>query len=188
MPANTSRLRLPYPLSTDAPNGASQMQSLADALDTIITAYTSGTAASRPSTPSTGAGTLYEATDTGVLTFYNGTSWVGFGGAVAKGTEVAISVANTWQTIATITPTATDLYVVRAAAVVPSGGSNLGVQVTYADATGAQTLALLPVQSQAAGPWASLSALIPAHSGTAINVQVQSGSTATTASAAIEAL
>jgi hypothetical protein len=104
---------------------------------------------------------------------------------VASGTETAIGTANTWQTIATITPTGTTLYTVQAYALIPSGGATLGVQVTFADGTGAETLTILPPQSQAAGPWSSLGAIVVAHSGTAVNVQVQSSSTSTLASAFI---
>jgi len=186
MPSNTSRLALPYPLSTDSPNGPAQVEAIANALDPLVTAYASGTAAARPATPTTGAGTLYLATDTLVISFYNGSAWESLGsGSLASGVLQGITTASTWQTIATYTPTASGLFTAQAYATIPGGGATFGVQVTYADAAGAETLTILTPQSQAAGPWSSLSALFYAITGTAINVQVQSSSTSTIASATI---
>jgi len=136
------------------------------------------------------AGDFYEA-------FADGTNWHvtaqtggGGGGAVASGKEVAITTANTWQTIATYTPTATALFTVQALFDVASGTPTGGVQVTYANANGAVVMALTPVgTSLAVGPDSSLSALIAAVAGTAINVQVQTSVTAgLTASAYIGAM
>jgi hypothetical protein len=99
-----------------------------------------------------------------------------------KGTEITVTPANTWQTIATFTPATTAYIKCQVYITVPGGGANVGIQATYADASGAETLTILPVQAQASGPWSSLTALIAAHSGTAVNLQVQSSSTSTVAS------
>lgn len=69
----TSRLALPYPLSTDPTNVPGDVQALAAALDTKTVVYQQGTAAGRPATP---AGfTVYYATDTFDTSFFNGVSW-----------------------------------------------------------------------------------------------------------------
>ncbi|MDA8297415.1 MAG: hypothetical protein M0004_12665 [Actinomycetota bacterium] len=122
----------------------------------------------------------------------DGTNWHlvggggGGGGEVASGSRVAITTANTWQTIATYTPTAAGRFIAQVYLTVPSGGATIAVQVTYADQDGAQTLPILTSQAQAAGKWSSLPAFFDAVSGTAIDVQVQSSVITTTlATAAI---
>lgn len=105
-----------------------------------------------------------------------------------QGLEEAITTANAWQTIATVTPAANGLFRVQAFAEIPSGGATLAVQVTFTDVAGAETLTILPSQTMAQGPWSSLAALIPAYTTAPIDVQVMSSSTSTKASAHIEAL
>lgn len=70
---STSRLAIPYPASTDPPNGPAQMQALANALDNAAVDLAEGTLASRPS-PSI-RGRWYYATDVGVLYRDSGSTW-----------------------------------------------------------------------------------------------------------------
>ena len=116
------------------------------------------------------------------------TTWVVVGQPSNSNQDVAITIANTWQTIATITPLVNGLYRVMACFDVASGTPTGGVQVTYADANGAQTLVIAPVgTSIAVGAQSSLPALISAHTGTAINLQVQASTvTGITASGIVE--
>jgi len=151
----------------------------------------SGTAANRSSiVPSPALGNFYWATDTTVLSFYTGSAWINVGSTVANGQDNAISTANTWQSVATLTPAANGLYQVVACFDVNSGTPTVGVQVLFADANGAQTLSIAPTGSAlTAGPWSSLTALISAHTGTSISLQVQASTTSNiTASGFVEAV
>jgi len=73
VPATTTRLALPYPSPSDPNNVPSDLQKLANALDSITADYASGTAASRPTAGVNGR--FYLATDTGALSLDNGTAW-----------------------------------------------------------------------------------------------------------------
>ncbi len=73
MPATTTRLALPYPSPSDPNNVPSDLQKLANALDSITADYASGTAATRPTAGINGR--FYLATDTGTLSLDNGTAW-----------------------------------------------------------------------------------------------------------------
>lgn len=81
MPSSTSRLSLPYPLGSDAPNVPSDIENLANALDSIVIKWTYGTLSVRPAAGH--AGTVYVATDQvgadgndGLWCYDNGTSWI----------------------------------------------------------------------------------------------------------------
>lgn len=102
--------------------------------------------------------------------------------------EVTITTANTWQTIATFTPSATGSFSVGVVIEVASGTPTVGIQVTLADANGAQTYTIVPTGTAlSSGQWSPPNASIVAHSGTAINVQVQASTTSNiTASAKIK--
>jgi hypothetical protein len=232
---STSRLHVPYPVNSDTANIASDMEAIANYLDTNMIPYQqgatfsgtpvsgefwwdttagtsyglnyydgtswhtitassnsfSGTAANRSSiVPSPVLGNFYWATDTTVLSFYTGAGWVVVGSTTVNGQDIAISTINTWQSVATLTPAANGLYQVIACFDVNSGTPTVGVHVLYADANGAQTLSIAPTGSSlSAGPWSSLPALISAHTGTSISLQVQASSTTgITASGFIEAV
>jgi hypothetical protein len=116
------------------------------------------------------------------------TTWMVISPPSSANQDVAITVANTWQTIATITPTVNGLYRVQACFDVASGSPTGGAQVTFADANGAQTLSILPTGSLIpVGAQSTLSALISAHTGTAINMQVQTSTVSNiTASGIVE--
>ncbi len=73
MPATTTRLALPYPSPSDPNNVPSDLQKLANALDSITADYASGIAASRPTAGVNGR--FYLATDSGALSLDNGTAW-----------------------------------------------------------------------------------------------------------------
>jgi len=73
VPATTTRLALPYPSPSDPNNVPSDLQKLANALDSITADYASGTAATRPTAGVNGR--FYLATDTGALSLDNGTAW-----------------------------------------------------------------------------------------------------------------
>jgi len=73
VPATTTRLALPYPSPSDPNNVPSDLQKLANALDSITADYASGTAASRPTAGVNGR--FYLATDSGALSLDNGTAW-----------------------------------------------------------------------------------------------------------------
>lgn len=72
--ANTPRLTIPYPAATDIPDGAAQMQAIAQRLDAIAAMYVQGTLATRPAAGTQGR--LYLATDSGELFIDNGTQWI----------------------------------------------------------------------------------------------------------------
>ena len=151
----------------------------------------SGTAAARSSVvPSPVLGNFYWAADTTVLSFYTGGAWINVGSTTVNGQDIAISTINTWQSVATLTPVANGLYQITACFDVNSGTPTVGVQVLFADANGAQTLSIAPTGSAlTAGPWSSLTALISAHTGTSISLQVQASTTSNiTASGFIEAV
>jgi len=73
VPATTTRLALPYPSPSDPNNVPSDLQKLANALDTITADYASGTAATRPTAGINGR--FYLATDSGAVSLDNGTAW-----------------------------------------------------------------------------------------------------------------
>ena len=76
--------------------------------------------------------------------------------------------------IATFTPTvAKGNYMIMVYYRVVTGTTNVTVQITYADGTGAQTNTMLNVQSCAVGSYSLIPLFINAVSGTAINVKVQ---------------
>lgn len=77
MPApngSTAKYGFPYLLETDPPDVATASEDLAQAVENIIAPAYSGTASARPSAGKFGR--YYYATDTGQLTFDNGTNWV----------------------------------------------------------------------------------------------------------------
>lgn len=69
----TTRLAIPYPAGTDAPNGPAQLQALANALDNAAIDLTEGTLASRPAASLRGR--WYYATDVGILYRDSGSTW-----------------------------------------------------------------------------------------------------------------
>ena len=73
MTETSVRLALPYPENTDAPDGPAQIKALVDRLVEIIVGYQSGDANDRPATPD--AWTIYFSTDTGAITYYDGSDW-----------------------------------------------------------------------------------------------------------------
>ncbi len=96
MPATTTRLALPYPSPSDPNNVPSDLQKLANALDSITADYASGTAASRPAAGVNGR--FYLATDSGALSLDNGTAWITINASLAallqnKGDLFAASAA-----------------------------------------------------------------------------------------------
>lgn len=106
---------------------------------------------------------------------------------LASATDVAITTANTLQTIATYSPTATENVLVAVTVEVPTGGATITAQVTFTGDDGADTLTWVSGQAQVAGKWAGAAMLVPAHAG-AIDVQVESSvATTTKASASIVA-
>lgn len=94
MPANTTRYALQYPISTDADNVPSAIQTPLVTLDGIISTYYSGTLASRPAASIMGR--HYYATDNGNLYFDTGTTWLNAGPVnQATGTIAALTPGNT---------------------------------------------------------------------------------------------
>jgi len=98
VPATTTRLALPYPSPSDPNNVPSDLQKLANALDSITADYASGTAASRPTAGVNGR--FYLATDTGALSLDNGTAWTTINASLAallqnKGDLFVASAAST---------------------------------------------------------------------------------------------
>jgi len=81
VPATTTRLALPYPSPSDPNNVPSDLQKLANALDSITADYASGTAASRPTAGVNGR--FYLSTDTGALSLDNGTTWTTINASLA---------------------------------------------------------------------------------------------------------
>jgi len=81
VPATTTRLALPYPSPSDPNNVPSDLQKLANALDSITADYASGTAASRPTAGVNGR--FYLSTDTGALSLDNGTAWTTINASLA---------------------------------------------------------------------------------------------------------
>lgn len=73
MPGTTTRLSLPYPLSTEPPNGPSQIQALANALDGAAIDLTEGTLAARPAAAIRGR--WYYANDVAILYRDSGSTW-----------------------------------------------------------------------------------------------------------------
>lgn len=78
-------------------------------------------------------------------------------------------------TIATYTPTAQHNYMIGVYLRVTGAATTVTCQVTYADATGAQTNVFYPATSVAVGSGEPLMVFINAVAGTAINIQVQGG-------------
>lgn len=74
MTDTTTRLDLPYPEASDEAEGHLQMQALAEALDALAVAYDIGAAASRPASPTVEA-LFYIATDTEVVSVWDGDEW-----------------------------------------------------------------------------------------------------------------
>jgi hypothetical protein len=69
----TTRLTLPYPAATDPDDVPTDMQALANRVDTTAAMFAQGTAASRPTAGIQGR--YYFATDTRVLSYDDGTNW-----------------------------------------------------------------------------------------------------------------
>lgn len=74
----TARLGLPYPELNVSPNGPVQIQNLALALDAAVV-YAQGLLSARPAFGLQGR--LYHATDTGLVYYDTGTSWIAVGGS-----------------------------------------------------------------------------------------------------------
>jgi len=77
MPATTTRYLLQYPVSTDATNVPSGIETPLNEIDAIMASCYSGTTASRPVAGILGR--FYYATDTGILWFDKGTAWASDG-------------------------------------------------------------------------------------------------------------
>lgn len=77
MPATTTRYALQYPVSTDADNVPSAIQTPLVSLDSIIATYYSGVLSARPAASIMGR--QYYATDNGNLYFDTGTGWLNVG-------------------------------------------------------------------------------------------------------------
>ena len=104
---------------------------------------------------------------------------------VASATNVAISAANTLQTVATYDAPATGNYLVSVTVEIPTGGATITAQVSFTGDDGADTMTWVSAQTQAAGKWGGAAMIIPALAGT-INIQVESSvATTTLASASI---
>lgn len=73
MPSTTSRLGLPYPLTSEPPNGPAQIGALANALDNAAIDLAEGLLSARPA-PSI-RGRWYYATDVGILYRDSGSTW-----------------------------------------------------------------------------------------------------------------
>lgn len=71
----TTRLGLPFPEGTDAPEGDNQIEALAEGLDTAAL-ITTGVIASRPTAAAAKIGNFYYATDSGSLSMSTGTVWI----------------------------------------------------------------------------------------------------------------
>lgn len=92
MPVQPGRLALPYPASTAAADVPADIQAICAALETAApTIYRQGTAAARGAAGT--AGKWYFATDTGVLSYDNGTTWVD---VVGGGSSVPIGATMGW--------------------------------------------------------------------------------------------
>lgn len=81
----------------------------------------------------------------------------------------------TMDTVATYTPTAQKNYMIGVYLRVVTAATNVTCQVTYADATGAQTNQFFPLTSVAVGSGEPIMVFVNAVAGTPINVQVQAG-------------
>ena len=111
--------------------------------------------------------------------------------------EVPISVANTWQAIATYTPPSVrpssgcgslGLFLVLVYVTVPAGGATVAVRVPYTDSAGAQTATLLSSTALPAGPWSG-SAVISSAPGAQVTAEVESSvATSTIVTAALVGL
>lgn len=103
--------------------------------------------------------------------------------AVDTATDVAITAASTFQTIASFNAPGTQNLLGAVAVVVPAGGATLAVQCVFTSAAGATTMTVLSAQATAAGVWASVPFLIPAHAGL-VEIQVSSSIITTTLASA----
>lgn len=81
----------------------------------------------------------------------------------------------TMDTVATYTPTAQHNYMIGVYLRIVTAATDVTCQVTYADATGAQTNQFFPLTNLAVESGETLMVFINAVSGTPINVQVQAG-------------
>ena len=117
MPGTTPRLLLPFPLSSESPNGPSQIQALATALDSAVV-YGEGTLSARPTSTSGSPGIqgrFYYVTgdataaNNGILWWDTGTSWVPittgqqpylhYQDQQASGTASPSTVPTAWTTV-----------------------------------------------------------------------------------------
>lgn len=105
----------------------------------------------------------------------------GGGGEVAFTSRAAITTANTFQNGATFTPTQAGRYVAYVTFLIPSGGATVAAQVTYTMAGIAETGIIYPTGqgTVAQGAYSPPPFYFNSDAGTAITVQVQSGSTGT---------
>lgn len=92
MGLTTSRLALPYPVSTDPNNVPSDMLALGARLDLIGASYAAGVASARPAAGTQGR--FYLATDTKVVSFDTGTAWVDMNPAALLTTKGDLVVAS----------------------------------------------------------------------------------------------
>lgn len=81
MPATTSRLALPYPVSTDPADVPADLLALANKLDPLAAVFAQGTLAARPAAAVPGR--LYYDTTTPALWYDTGTAWAATAGASA---------------------------------------------------------------------------------------------------------
>ena len=150
----TSRLALPYPLSTDPTNVPGDVQALASALDTKTVVYQQGTAAARPATPATM--TIYYATDTAATSFYDGVAWQQVSPYTrrethiyAVGTSIAVAsgATNYLPPFPVSVPTSTTLVLVNVYAFLRTGTASIQLNHNGAAMTGFGTSGVIAVTS-----------------------------------------
>jgi len=98
--------------------------------------------------------------------------------------EASIGAENTWEDLCTLTATQNGLFLCLVYMRLPAS-AEIGAQVLTTDGGGPETVPMLPLQQQAAGPWSLLVAVVPCYADETVTIQVQSNLTSPVPSGAI---
>lgn len=134
--ATTANQGLPYPALTDSPNGPTQMQALAQAVETKLVMVFADATTRDQKISAPVAGMLAYLTNPGVYVWYNGSSWVPLGiitqpafVSVSPGLDISAGNSNSQTFNITVPPLTSTI----------TGSVTFDVSVNFSNAAGGST-------------------------------------------------